>query len=206
MLKLQRSVGNQAVVGLVRRQRPVQRDDVSGNPQDLTDTAGKQTEVETNVGLGAAVNQPEVGPARNVAGQRFVKVVASLTAPVDVAPDVCPGTVARVRRSAHRQPRPPSRPWRARHDGRARGPRLSRRLALHQWSTPQQRHRTRRDRWHYYGLSTIIEIAAHDPGKIRSMIVPNGHGADVTFYKPVPRATAPATNNLNERPKLTTKR
>ena len=71
LLPLQRTLGNQAVARLVQAERMLQRDEISGNPQDLQNAAGQQTEADTDVGLNAAVNQPKTARAQDVAGRRF---------------------------------------------------------------------------------------------------------------------------------------
>jgi hypothetical protein len=195
LLAFQHTVGNRAVARLVQPERMLQRDDISGNPQDLRNAAGQQTQVDTNAGLDAAVNQPRAGRAQNVAGQRFVKVVAGRASPVDVAPDVCP--VPSLVYDETPAADSDHQPVRGLH-GTVDAPvvHASADDSLYIGNQPHSSDIEQGGIGDCYGLSTIIEIAAHDPGKIRSMITATGHGADVAFFKRAPKATAPATGDL----------
>ena len=206
LLEFQQTIGNQAVARLVqpermlpgpahRQQRPLQREDIGSNPQDLTNAAGQQTEADTNVGLNAAVNQPGVAAAHNVAGRHFVKVVAGAGSPFDAPPETCPvpERVYEDQAAADTEHQPVN----GLH-GTVDAPIINAAAddSLYIGNQPHSSDIEQGGIGDCYGLSTIIEIAAHDPGKIKDMITPTGLGADVAFFKRAPKAGAPAAGQL----------
>jgi hypothetical protein len=191
VLHLQQLIGNQAVVRLV------QRETISGNPQDLQDSSGAQTTQHGTVRLGDAVDAPAAARAADQRGRRFVRVVAPVATPVEVPVATCPRPelIYEERQAAESG----FTQVQGLH-GTVDAPVIEQEAdnSLYIDNQPRPSDVEQYGIGDCYGLSTIISIATRDPGKIKGMMAADGSGgAAVTFWKRKPKRGAPATGSLS---------
>ncbi|HEU5058444.1 MAG TPA: DUF4157 domain-containing protein, partial [Kofleriaceae bacterium] len=188
-------IAQAAVSGAGTRMAPVQRaapislapERLSGNPAEKTDSTGAATTTHRSIGVADAANAPPVGPAATETRAASVKVKATETAPLHFAGAACPLDSAIYEEdTSNASPPPAGFTAITGFDGTVAGPKIAQEASpsIYINGTPTVDDVQQGGIGDCYNQALIQSIVARDPGKITSMMVPDGRGgATVTFWR-----------------------
>ena len=157
------------------------------NPRPPVDAAGANTTTHADPTLQDAQNAPAQTPATTETRAANVKVIADRGAPLATAPEVCPRPELILEESTEQvSPAPDGYTSVTSFNGTVHGPQLEQVMtdALFVGGAPSPNDVQQGGIGDCYFMATLMSISQRDPGKIRSMMTPDGNGgATVTFWR-----------------------
>lgn len=157
------------------------------NPRPPVDTAGTATTTHADPTLQDAVNSPAQPAAATESRTANVKVVADASAPLATGPSVCPRPELIYQESPEQtSPAPDGFTTVTGLNGTVNAPQVEQVMTNNLFinGQPSPNDVQQGGIGDCYFQATLMSIAQRDPGKIRSMMTPDGQGgATVTFWK-----------------------
>lgn len=157
------------------------------NPRPPVDATGAQTTTHAAPTVNDAVNGPAAQPAATESRAANVKVVAEKSKPLAVAANVCPNAnLVYDEQAGGTSPAPPGYTSVTGFNGTMAGPQVEAVMsdALFINGQPSPNDVQQGGIGDCYFMATLMSISQRDPGKIRSMMTPDGNGgATVTFWR-----------------------
>ena len=182
-----------AMSGASSRVAPVARaagisrapEQLSGNPAEATNAAGAATTSHRSVNMGDVVNAPKAGTKTTQIGEKNVKVVRGEASPLHVEPLACPLPDLILQEDNADSP-PPGFSHVTEVDGTVAAPQVQQEAAkgLYIGGAPRVDDVQQGGLGDCYMQADLQSIVARDPGKIPSMMTPDGNGgATVMFWR-----------------------
>jgi outer membrane protein OmpA-like peptidoglycan-associated protein len=163
-------------------------ENLNGNPADRTDTSGNPTTSHKSPGIGDAVNAPPAPTAaENEARTTSVKVIAGEGNPLHLPTTVCADRNRVYQESASAaSPAPAGFTTVSNFAGTFAAPQVTQEAnkSLYINNQPTAADVQQGGVGDCFGLATLMSVVSRDPGKVKSMIAPDGNGGgSVTFWR-----------------------
>lgn len=160
----------------------------SVTPRPPVDNAGQATTTHADPTLQDAINAPAAAPAAGVESRAAnVKVVAAQANPLTTTPDICPRSDLIYQEStAQTSPAPEGFTTVSGFNGTTAAPQVEQVMtdSLYIDGRPSPNDVQQGGIGDCYFMATLMSVSQRDPGKIQSMMTPDGHGgATVRFWR-----------------------
>lgn len=187
--------GAAARIAPVARAAPIARapESLTGNPADLKDASGNPTTTHKSIGVGDAVNAPKASAAGTEARTTSVKPVATELAPLHTEGAVCPLDESIFLEDATASTPPFGYQSVSGFNGTTALPIVEQvaSKSIYIGGKPTADDVQQGGIGDCNFMAAVVSIVSSDPGKITSMMAPDGNGgATVTFWRAQPSATA----------------